>query len=526
MKKLFLLYISLIITGLALQAQNALISGTCFGGSRNDGANNLQLTPDGGYIFAGYTSSSDGNVVGYHGDDVHNEIWVVKADSAGNIQWQNCLGGTDGDMASQILLTDDGGYLVIGSTASGNGNVTQHFGGYDAWIVKLNSAGTLTWQKSYGGSGNDYAYGAAINLYGHYVIAGTTSSNDSGITNIGISNAWVFEIDSVGNLVRQHTYGGTGYDAFNTVLITDSSGNYYFFGSTTSSDSNMINHGGSDFWTVETDGDSIIQQACFGGDSDEYLYNAFIDSGGTFILVGGTYSYNNGQVLGSFGGEDAWVLQVDTFFDFVSQAVVGGSDNDYFTGVAENNGQLILVGTTYSNDGNFAGLNHGGADICLVQMEDYSGPLTSVNCYGGTLDDLGNSVAADTLGYIYVCGAVASYNGNIAGNHGDQDAWVGVTYENLTGITEISKPALQAVVFPNPSDGNFEVQVNSPGTFTGTLELLNILGETVASQPITVNNGMNTFNSPSNSAQLAAGIYFLRIMDSNGIGVVSKVVAE
>ena len=112
----------------------------CLGGSYWDEAHSIQQTSDGGYIVAGYTESNDGDVVGYHGDW---DIWVVKLDENGNIQWQKCLGGSDSDKAYSIQQTSDGGYIVAGLAYSNNGDVYGNHGESDMWIVKLDENGNL-----------------------------------------------------------------------------------------------------------------------------------------------------------------------------------------------------------------------------------------------------------------------------------------------------------------------------------------------------------------------------------------------
>jgi hypothetical protein len=106
----------------------------CLGGSADDYASSIQQTSDKGYIVAGYAASIDGDVSGNHGG---GDCWVVKLSPTGNIKWQKCLGGNDCDYASSIRQTPDGGYIVAGVTDSTSGQVSGNHGGYDFWIVKL-----------------------------------------------------------------------------------------------------------------------------------------------------------------------------------------------------------------------------------------------------------------------------------------------------------------------------------------------------------------------------------------------------
>ena len=85
------------------------------------------------------------------------------------MDWQKTYGGTGDDYANSIQQTSDGGYIVAGSTNSfGAGN-------YDSWILKLGTDGTVDWQKTYGGTGDDYANSIQQTSDGGYIVAGTTN---------------------------------------------------------------------------------------------------------------------------------------------------------------------------------------------------------------------------------------------------------------------------------------------------------------------------------------------------------------
>src|ERR1044071_7125627 len=125
------------------------------GGTGRDEAYSIEQTSDGGYILAGLTESNDGDVTGNHG---LLDCWVVKLDGSGNIQWQKCYGGTDYESAQYIQQTSDGGYVFAGYTQSNNGDVTGLHGGDDYWVVKLDGSGNIQWQKCYGGTDFERAY--------------------------------------------------------------------------------------------------------------------------------------------------------------------------------------------------------------------------------------------------------------------------------------------------------------------------------------------------------------------------------
>jgi hypothetical protein len=115
----------------------------CLGGSGSEYANSIQETKDGNFILAGSTSSKDGDVKGWHegyyGNYPNSDCWVVKLSSTnGAIQWQKCLGGRDSDVAYNAQQTNDEGYIIVGYSASDDGDLSGNkcsHGNY--WMVKL-----------------------------------------------------------------------------------------------------------------------------------------------------------------------------------------------------------------------------------------------------------------------------------------------------------------------------------------------------------------------------------------------------
>ena len=173
----------------------------CYGGSDHDGVTALAEISD-GYIFGAYVNSNDGEISGWHGD---NDIWIVRTDLWGNIIWQNCFGGSLSEFTSKIIVTDDDDILISGSTQSTDGDVTGNHTiseyKYDIWMVKLNSAGELLWEKCFGGIWDEQVnFGFIKKTDSNFVIAGQTDYGPSFDVNCtphgGLydKDLWVFEI--------------------------------------------------------------------------------------------------------------------------------------------------------------------------------------------------------------------------------------------------------------------------------------------------------------------------------------------
>jgi hypothetical protein len=183
---------------LKLNANGDKIWSKLLGGSKDDWASTIKSTPDGGCIIACVTSNSEnGDVKGKsHGND---DVWVVKLTSNGDISWSNLFGGANEDGINDnasIALTSDGGYAFAGYSKSVDGDLSQNMGDMDLWVFKLNSSGQKQWSRSFGGSGWDDGNGIIINSDGSFWAAGTTKSNNSGNvgTNAGMSDGWLLKL--------------------------------------------------------------------------------------------------------------------------------------------------------------------------------------------------------------------------------------------------------------------------------------------------------------------------------------------
>ncbi len=287
-----------------------------YGGSANDLALSVRQTADGGYIFAGWTASDDGDISLNQGDE---DCWIVKLDTNGNIEWQKTLGGADEDHFTSVIQTADGGYLAAGSVKSNDGDVAGHRGGDDCWIVKFDGQGNVQWKKLYGGSGADHCgdhsvAGAVIETYdGGFIFSGYSNSKDGDVTgNHGEYDCWIVKLDQNGDLLWQRSVGGAKDDeAFYMVQMPDSM--YIIAGITNSPNYNISGDTlDYDMWCFKLDQTgSLIWEQSFGGIYKELAFS--IDqTADTSVILAGYSRGNNGQVSGYKGGlYDMWVVKLD-----------------------------------------------------------------------------------------------------------------------------------------------------------------------------------------------------------------------
>lgn len=279
-----------------------------YGGSNNDEAYSIQQTIDGGYIIAGTSNSIDGDITENQGS---SDYWIVKIDEIGTIQWQKSYGGSSWDEARVIQQTTDGGYIVAGNSNSNDGDITGNNGGYDYWIVKIDEIGTIEWEKSLGGSGVDRAMSIIQTTDGEYIVAGYSDSIDGDVTgNHGYFDYWIVKLGENGTIQWQKTLGGGGEDrAMSIIQTTD--GGYVLAGETYSWDGDVTqNNGDYDFWIVKIDEFGTIRwQKTYGGSARDQAKSIQQTTDSGYIVAGNTRSYD-GDVTGHHGSGDYWVVKL------------------------------------------------------------------------------------------------------------------------------------------------------------------------------------------------------------------------
>jgi hypothetical protein len=430
------------------------------GGSNSDYAYDIAQTSEGSYIVVGETSSNDGNVSGNHGSA---DAWAVKLNFSGAVEWQTCLGGSSGDWAYSVQTTDGGGCILAGATSSNDGNVSGNHGSADAWVVKLNFSGAVEWQRCLGGSGWDEARSIKQTSDGGYIVAGTTNSNDGNVSgNHGSADIWVVKLNSSGSIEWQKCLGGSGWDEGWSIQQTNDKG-YVVAGSTNSNDGDVSgNHGSSDFWVVKLDLTGAIQwQKCLGGSSDDETRSIKQSSDGGYIVAGTTNS-NEGNVSGSHGGSDFWVVKLDSAGVIQWQKCLGGSDLEEACSIMQTvDGGYIVSGTTNSNDGNVSG-NHGMLESWVVKL-DPVGSIQWQKCLGGSSDEDARSIRQTVDSGFIIAGSTQSSDGDVLGYHLESggDIWVVKISSSLAPVIT-SQPSNLTICEGNSA--LFSVTASSTGT--------------------------------------------------------------
>jgi hypothetical protein len=341
---------------LRINLQGDTIWQKSLGGTSGDVAYAIRQLTDGGYLLIGKTASNNLDVSGNHGIE---DIWVARLDSFANVLWQKCYGGSDIDNVFEFRLCPDGGYILAGKSGSTDGDVTGNHGLHDIWVLKIDSVGTLEWQRSLGGSGTDVGSCVARTLDGGYLIGGLTSSNNGDVSgNHGGLDGWLVKLDSTGILQWQHCLGGTGSEQIIS-LEQLSSGEIIACGYTTSNNGDVSgNHGSGDVWLLKLDANgNILWQHCYGGTADDAGYR--VDQGplGTILITGWSAS-SDGDVGLNQGGYDYWIIKTNGVGSMIWEKSYGGSADDMAHYLIQpGNGDILITGNTRSSDGDVS-FNH------------------------------------------------------------------------------------------------------------------------------------------------------------------------
>lgn len=429
------------------------------GGSDWDQGHSVWATNDGGSIIVSYSPSTDGNVTGNHGN---GDYWVAKLDNSGNIQWQKSLGGSNYDMPHEIQQTSDGGYIVVGESSSIDGDVTGHHdvaGTYsDYWVVKLNSVGSIQWQKSIGGSSMDIAQTIAETSDGGYIIAGSSSSTDGdAVGHLPYNNTdlWVVKINSTGNIIWQKSYGGYSTEVAYSIKQT-SDGGYVVAGSTSSNSGDITSlYGENDYWILKLDTVGNLQwQKTYGGSYNDSVSSVQQTSDGGYIIAGSSQSHDYDVTFhyGSPINYDAWIVKLNASGQIQWQKTLGGTGGENANSIQQlSDGGYIFAGVSSSTDGDAAGNPSAGGNFWIVRLNP-SGNVLWQKSVGGSSGDIAKSIKKTSDGGFIIAGSSYSNNGDVTLHYGNltyPDIWVVKLGTEVLSTNESKHENL--TIYPNPT---------------------------------------------------------------------------
>jgi hypothetical protein len=306
--------------------------------------------------------------------------------------------------------TNEGG-IVIPTNDHGFLVVASEMGfGWDGLVVKLNSDGDVQWQHIFGGNTDDELVCGIQTSTGEYLLAGYTRYHD-------IEDVWVIKLSDTGQLLWERTYGGTdGEWAYD--IREGLGGSHIIAAYSRSADGDVGgNNGGGDIWLFAINDMGDIQWSrAYGGSSTDMPGKLIPQENGNLFLLGTTNS-TDGDVSFNHGGWDAWGLWLSATGELISERTYGDTLNEGFNdALLLGNGHYMVAGGLSTNDGL--------SDAWLVELDSNWG-LVGEWTYGGTGSEGFGCIRQHPGGGFALLGTTSSSDGDVVGYHGGwYDAWL------------------------------------------------------------------------------------------------------
>jgi len=302
---------------LRLSASGALLGNKCYGGTSDDDAAAIAFSQDGKLYVAGTTYSYDNDVSGNHGTYM-SDLWVIKIDTSLNLLAQKCVGGTEYEEAMDMVCTADNGCAITGRSYSTDGDITGYHDGSDLVLAKLSAAFAVEWAKCFGGTETEEGNAIVQNADQSFTVLGYTSTHNNGdVTGHhgaqGSDDFWLVKVNTDGSLSWAKCYGGSGDDQADG-LTASVAGGYAMCGLTNSTDGDVSGfHTAAwdpDIWVARVDAIGTFQwQRCCGGSGQDESFRVYEESSNLFVVTGFTYSPDY-DVTNWKGDADGWILKV------------------------------------------------------------------------------------------------------------------------------------------------------------------------------------------------------------------------
>jgi len=318
-----------------------------------DFSNCIIQTNDGGYALTGKTYTSD-----FSGEDVY----VVKLDAAGNINWTKTIGGKYDQFGNSIIQTKNGGYAITGATYSSS------FTGEDVYAVNLDTAGNVKWTQTVGGINDEFGYSIDQAKDGGYLITGATSPLGEEVENV-----YLVKTDSAGGIKWKKTFTGLEYGHGSSIIETNDGG-YAMGGYKGGNTSNKY-----DFSIIKLDSAGNVKwNRSIGGTGSKATYSMVQTKDGGYIATGTIDS-------SSLKDKDVYVVKIDAEGNLQWTKTLGGANDDIGTAIIQTtDGGYALTGATKSSGA-------GGYDVFVVKLNS-NGNIGWTKSIGGEGDDEGESI--------------------------------------------------------------------------------------------------------------------------------------
>lgn len=424
-------------------------------------------------------------------------------------QWDKRYGGNNNEWLSFFKQSNDGGFILGGTSASGVSGDIQHpsNGNKDFWIVKTDSIGNLMWEKNYGGANDEILHYVLQTSDGGYLLGGNTNSANGGdvsVIGFGFFDYWIVKIDANGNKLWDQRFGGSDVEELTSMDQTQT-GDFVLAGSSKSDISGsktQSSWGLEDFWVVKTDSLGNLQwEKRFGGFANDHPFSVKINSTGDIILGGTSESGIGGdKTQPSRGMQDYWVVKTDINGSVLCDNRYGGAGDDTFCTMSlTTNDNLILAGFSQSGvSGDKSQPLQGLSDYWIIKT-DPGGSILWDRDYGGFLHDefVGNISVTMDDGLLIAGTSYSNAGGDKTNNNmSTEQMWIIKT--DSAGTKLWDKTILNLSVFDD--EVAYAIQTSDTGYAVANYTFANIGGD------------------KSELSQGGSDYWLLKFSDTTGIG--------
>lgn len=470
-----------------MHAQSPIKFRKVIGNNGYDYGYSCKQTFDKGYVIGGSSSSfGSGNT----------DMYVVKTDSMGVPWGDKTIGGINIDQGMCIRQTSDSGYVLLGYTNS------YGAGGYDMYLVKMDSSFNTQWTKTYGGTDWDFGNCVEQTSDGGYILCGSTYSYGK-----GDQDYYLIRTNSTGDTLWTKTYGGTKEDIAKSVIQT-SDGGFILTGVTKSMGDTL-----GDFYTIKTfaNGDTTWTYKLGGLQAD--VGNDILESNtGEFIAGGETYSFGAGNA-------DAVLIKLSATGIFQNIFTIGNTGFDNATSITEGaDGKIAMVGLTK----NWGTVN--GDMYFTIIKNDWT--FFNSTTFGTITKDQGFSVEATADKCFILCGTTKGFNNGLEDIYLIKTDSMGLS--GFTGSESIFITSVQDqnsflnnsfVLFPNPANNSIHININTSWwQDQAEIIIVDVLGKEVEHFQTALNN------FSINTKDLTNGLYYLTLKTKNSISTQKLVI--
>ncbi|WP_126652430.1 T9SS type A sorting domain-containing protein [Chryseobacterium aureum] len=271
-----------------------------------------------------------------NGYDFH----LVKLNQKGEEVWEKYFSGENHDYLSATVTTQDGGFLLAGTSYSGKGldKKEDSKGGSDIWLIRINEFGDELWQKTLGGSSDEEARAVIQTTDLGFFVAGNVTAlqqaQDS--KSYGSKDVLITKIDKDGKELSQLILGGKGLDEIQKMIPTRDGGALLgaYSRSNIGGTKNTENYGEGDFWVIKIDKNLKVEwEKNLGGKADDHLRTLAVTSSG-YLIGGESRSDRSGnKTVGTDEGADLWLISLNERGEEIWQKSYNFGNRDVLMGM-------------------------------------------------------------------------------------------------------------------------------------------------------------------------------------------------